>query len=66
MIKAYVYNVETMEVVVIITGETNDQCEDKANDIGYMGVDEYALTYSPAFGSVDGLVETEHTEEVEC
>ncbi|MDW1542448.1 hypothetical protein [Vibrio sp. YT-17] len=64
--KAYVYNVETMEVVVVISGETNEQCEAKANDMGYMGVDEYGLTYSPAFGSVDGLVETEYTEEVEA
>lgn len=64
--KAYVYNVETKEVVVIISGETNEQCEAKANDMGYMGVDEYALTYSPAFGSVGGVVETEHTETVDA
>ena len=55
--KAYVYNVETLEVVLTINGETNEQCESKANDMGYMGVDDYALTYNPAFGSVDGLVD---------
>ena len=46
-----------MEVVVIISGETNEQCEAKAEELGYMGVDEYGLTYSPAFGSSCGLVE---------
>ena len=44
---AYIYNTDTMEVVAIINGETNEQCEDKASENGFMGVDEYGLCYSP-------------------
>ena len=64
--KAYVYNVETMEVVVAINGETNEQCEAKAAEMGYMGSDEYGLTYTPAFESNDGLVESDTDEEVQA
>lgn len=64
--KAYVYNTESMEVVAVISGETNEQCELKAAEMGYMGVDEYGLTYSPAFGTSDGLIECDDAEEVQA
>lgn len=47
--KAYVYNVETNEVVFVAEGETNQDCESQCEV--YMGEDEYALTYSE-FGLV--------------
>lgn len=52
--KAYIYNVETREVVAEIIGD-NKSIEDKFDEIGY-DTDEYGLTYSPAFGTVDGLI----------
>lgn len=52
--KAYVYNTESKKVVAIISGETCEQCEAKAAEMGFMGMDEYGLTYTPALGtSVD-------------
>ena len=57
--KAYVYNVETNEIVVVIEGESNEACEAKAHELNYMGVDEYGLTYTDA-----ELEMTEWTEEV--
>jgi len=35
-------------------GVTNEICEQKAHK--YIGVDGYGATYTPAFGSVDGLI----------
>ncbi|GIB17066.1 hypothetical protein VCSRO90_2886 [Vibrio cholerae] len=52
--KAYVYNTESKKVVAIISGETCEQCEAKTAEMGFMGMDEYGLTYTPAFGTVDG------------
>ena len=66
IMKAYVYNVETMEVIVIVSGESNEECEARINEMGYMGIDEYGITYTPAFDSVDGLIETKHTESVDA
>ncbi len=61
--KLFIYNVETKEVVAIVNGETNEECEEKA--FNYLGVDEYAGTYTPAFGTVDGLVESDDAEVIE-
>ncbi len=49
----HIYNV-TLEVVAVAEGLTNLICEQKAQK--YLGVEEYGATYTPAFGSVDGLV----------
>ena len=49
--KIYVYDEETMEVIAIAHGETNDECEEKIQPY----INDYAATYSPAFGSIDGL-----------
>ena len=59
----YIYEVESNEVVAIVNGETNEECEKKA--FNYLGVDEYAGTYTPAFGSVDGLTENGDAEEID-
>lgn len=59
--KAFIYNVESNEVVVVINGENNEQCEAKATDLNFMGTDEYGLTYSD-----NGLFMTEHSDEVEA
>jgi len=55
--KAYIYNTETNEVVATIDGESNEACEAKADDLGYMGVDEYGLSYND-----NDLSETARTE----
>ena len=58
--KLYIYDAESMEVVAIAEGNSNEECEDKAAN--YLGVDEYGATYSPAFGSVDGLIDNAAAE----
>ncbi|OHD24629.1 MAG: hypothetical protein A2Y38_16785 [Spirochaetes bacterium GWB1_59_5] len=63
--KLYAYNTETMEVLAIANGETNEECESKMDAAGYPGGEEIGWTYSPAFGAVDGLIETEDAEEIE-
>ncbi len=55
--KGYIYNTDSFEVVAIITGDSNADVENAAEKMGYMGVDEYALTYTPAFGFQGGLIE---------
>jgi|688.fasta_scaffold01948_18 hypothetical protein len=49
----YIYSIETNEHVATITGSSNDDCEIVANE--RYGSNDYAWTYSPAFGSADGL-----------
>lgn len=60
--KLYIYSVETMEIVAIATGESNEECEDKAAK--YLGTDEYAGTYTPAFGTADGLINSKDAYEL--
>jgi hypothetical protein len=62
--KLYIYNQESMEVVAIVNGESNDECERKAEDANYYPSDDIAWTYSPAFGFEGGLVENEEAEEI--
>ncbi|WP_119298780.1 hypothetical protein [Vibrio cholerae] len=64
--KAYVYNTESKKVVAIISGETCEQCEAKTAEMGFMGMDEYGLTYTPAFGTVDGLIPCDDAEELQA
>ena len=63
--KLYAYNADTMEVIAIATGETNKECESKMENAGYPGGEEIGWTYSPAFGMVDGLIESDDAEEIE-
>jgi hypothetical protein len=58
--KFYIYNSETLEVVAIAKGNTNQECEEKA--ALYLGTDEYGATYTPAFGINEGLIENHNPE----
>jgi hypothetical protein len=49
----YVYNIESNEHIATITGSSNASCEAVANE--RYGSNDYAWTYSPAFGLADGL-----------
>lgn len=56
MLTGYVYNTDTMVVVAKITGTTRGvegYVYDNYDD------DIYGLTFSPAFGFVGGLIETD-------
>lgn len=60
----YVYSLEDNSHVATITGADNKTCEDKANDV--YGSNDYGWTYSPAFGSSDGLTENDDAEAIEA
>jgi hypothetical protein len=62
IMKFYVYSTEDKAHVATITGDSNKACEAAFND-GY-DTDAYAATYSPAFGSADGLVENADADQV--
>lgn len=49
---AYVYNVDSREVVEVIEGDNYDEIESKFD----WDIDSYGLTYNPAFGASDGLI----------
>ena len=57
--KFYIYD-DSNEVVAITIGTSNSECEDKASM--YIGGDEYGGTYTPAFGTADGLIENPDAE----
>ena len=42
----YIYN-DRDQIICEIHGETNADIESAAEDLNYMGVDGYALTYTP-------------------
>jgi hypothetical protein len=42
----YIYSTDTNEIICEIHGVDNDDVESKANEMGYMGCDEYGLTYT--------------------
>ena len=54
--KLYIYDTETAEVVETVTGGTQQQQEQYAFD--EYGTNYFAWTYSPAFGTTDGLIDT--------
>lgn len=56
--KAYIYNVETNQIAVVIEGESNATIEAEAERQNY-DQDVFGLTYSDA-----GLIETHETELV--
>lgn len=58
--KFYIYDTETMEVVAIAEGSSNEECEAKAAT--YLSVDTYGGTYSPAFGAASGLIDNPDAE----
>jgi len=58
--KFSIYSTETNEVVAVINGESNKECEGKAEEMGYMNSTDFGGTYADM--SVD---ETENTVYVE-
>ena len=60
----YVYETDTLEVVAIITGPTNDACESVVAE-RYGDTDYYLATYTPAFGASDGLIERSDAELID-
>lgn len=62
--KLYIYSLENNLHVATVTGETNAACESAA-EAAY-GSNDYAWTYSPAFGMTDGLTENEGAKEIEA
>lgn len=59
MVTLYVYSTETNEVVARIHGNGNDACEAKMTELNYDNNGDYGATYSPAFGSTDGLIDND-------
>lgn len=64
MSQLYIYNIETNEHVATITGSNNANCEAVANE--QYGSNDYAWTYSPAFGVADGLEYNDNAEQIEA
>lgn len=58
----YVYAALDKTVVAVIEGPDNAAIE--AAYSKRFGADEYALTYSPAFGASDGLIVSSDTETI--
>lgn len=61
--KLYAYNIETMELLAIAEGETNQECEKKMEASGFSD-DSIGWTYSPAFGFTGGVIDTGDWAEV--
>ena len=55
IMRLYIYDAYTKVIIAISDGKTNKECEDRAQN--YIGTGDYGGTYSPAFGSVDGLID---------
>lgn len=60
--KGYIYNIESMELTLVLVGN-QDAIENYAQYS--IDTDTHALTYSPAFGSIDGVIETNDYETIE-
>lgn len=59
---AYVYETESRKVIATVSGDIADAVQKEAES--RCDGDATALTYTPAFGTVDGLTMTDKTEEV--
>jgi hypothetical protein len=44
--KGYIYKVETNEIIAQIEGGSNADIESQAEEMGYMGMDEFGLSYT--------------------
>ena len=51
----YVYDPVELTVVAEFEGESNKECEAQAAAANFDDPDDYAWTYTPAFGTVGGL-----------
>lgn len=52
--KLYIYDTATRQVVAVAEGDTNAECETALAD---WDLDTHGATYSPGFGTTDGLIE---------
>jgi hypothetical protein len=57
----YIFNNEINEIVAIVKGNSNEECEAKAEELNY-DLDGYAWSYSNVFE----LFETTETKIIEC
>ena len=57
--KFSIYSTESNEVIAVISAESNEACENKADELNFLGADEYGATYSDMSEN-----ETTHTEYV--
>lgn len=55
MYTLYIYSTETNTVVARIHGESNEACEAKADELNYMGNDDFGAAYN-ANGLIDNDV----------
>lgn len=65
MTTLYIYSTENNEVVARIHGESIEACEAKANELNYMNSDDFGATGSPAFGTNDGLIDSDSAVDYE-
>ena len=60
----YVYNRNDYAVTAVITGDTKEACERKAQELGYDNTEKFGTTVSPNFGTTDGLRENPVAREI--
>lgn len=65
MERLYIYNNSTRKVVAVVSGKDNTCCERIAAE-RFSDTDYFGWTYSPAFGTRDGLIETDNYEAIEA
>ena len=63
---AFIYNSDTRDLVKIIHGIDNNDCENQASELGYMGVDEYELSYVQPDNVSENLYFDDLYAELEC
>ena len=56
--KLYIYDLDTKKVIAVAEGNTNAECDDKAGAY----TNDYGTTYTPALGTVDGLIENDDAD----
>ena len=58
----YIYDPATMQLLARVHGEDNKEMEDKAEE--HYCSNDYANTYSPAFGFSGGLIDNPKAEDI--
>jgi hypothetical protein len=64
MATIYVYNADSMHLIVHIHGDAV-ACQSTAEDM-FGADDSVAWTQSPAFGAVDGVIEVDGAQHIEA
>jgi hypothetical protein len=60
----YIYSLEDLKHVATISGKDEGSIEAKANDAYDVNEYGWTYTYSPAFGTNDGLIENSEAEVI--